>query len=379
MRPISERLWQLGFGRLEAMRPSSRTALVLAFVLLLVFGDWVTGADVAFTALYLVPIGTASWFGPRAQGLLIAALCSVSWVLVYFFTRSPGNTLLVMGWNFGVQLAVFFSFAVLVHALRLALVEERRALVIEHQRTLTAQEHLQHAERLATVGKLAAGVAHELGTPLNVVSTYSQMIEAGTIGGNEAAQSAGVIRQQTQAMTRIIRQLMDFARAGKPMRRPVDVYEVLGTAVAMLRPLANGKQVELRFAPGAPLEVEGDAALLQQVITNLVVNSVDAAAAGGAIELSAGRVEKAPPPEVESTSTRWIELTVRDDGPGIDPSILAHVFEPFFTTKEVGSGTGLGLAVAWGIVREHGGWITAENVAPKGACFCVFLPPLGSA
>jgi signal transduction histidine kinase len=196
----------------------------------------------------------------------------------------------------------------------------------------------------------------------------------GTVVGADAAQGAKIIRQQTEAMTRIIRQLVDFARAGKPHRRAFDVYEVLAGAVAMLQPLANKKQVELSFVPGGPTDVDADAGLLQQVITNLVVNAIDASTAGGRVVLAAERLDREAPPDVTTSNRAWIALSVTDDGAGIDAEILEHIFEPFFTTKDVGEGTGLGLAVAWGIVREHGGWISAGNRSPRGATFTVYLP-----
>jgi signal transduction histidine kinase len=361
-------------GSLEKLPPRLIAALNFTLAVVLSFGDYLTGADVAFTALYLVPIASAAWFGTRRQGLLLAAFCSVTGQVTIAISHSARLAPAVIAWNFVAQLATFGFAAVLVHGLRFALVEERQALVAAHQRTLEAQRQLQHAERLVTVGKLAAGVAHELGTPLNVVNSYAQMIEAGTVEGADVADRARIIREQTQSMTRIIRQLLDFARAGKPQRSPQNAMNLVATSLSMLSPIASRKQVELSAAEQAPLPVEADPGQLQQVFTNLIVNAIHAAPEGGHVWVTAEVVRVTPPPGVPPAALGWVAIRVKDDGGGIDAEVLPHVFEPFFTTKQVGEGTGLGLAVAYGMVREHGGWIAAENLAGGGACFTVYLP-----
>lgn len=354
-----------------------RWAVVLvhaAMVLALGLGDFVTGADVAFTALYFIPIAIVAWYARRGDALLLAGLASATWLTVDLVTRTAPQPLSTLTWNLGVQLAVFATLALLVHKLRLALIEERRALIAEQEERLRVQAQLRHAERLSTVGRLAAGVAHELGTPLNVAGSYAQLIETSTAEGAAATDGARIIREQTESMTRIVRQLVDFARASKPQRAPQDVVDVVSAALSMLKPLAQKKKASLDFTPGEPHVLPVDATQLQQVVTNLVVNALQAMSAKGHVAVAVTRGASTPPPDVGGGARDCVLVTVKDDGPGIAPEVLPHVFEPFVTTKPVGEGTGLGLAVAWGIVKEHGGWLTAENAPEGGARFTVALP-----
>lgn len=256
------------------------------------------------------------------------------------------------------------------------------------ERRLAALEQLRHADRLTTVGKLAAGLAHELGTPLNVVQGEASMVAAGEVAGEEARRSARVVVEQARGMTRIIRQLLDFARRRAPSRAPEPVDALLGQAVALLRSLALKRGVQLEAGPPCGLEAEVDAGQLQQVLTNLVVNALHATPLGGTVRLSARAVEAPLPAALREeeagapggggpgagAARAWVRVDVEDSGAGIPPDVLPRLFEPFFTTKDVGEGTGLGLSVAWGLVRDHGGWIAVQSTPGRGSCFSVFLP-----
>jgi len=240
-------------------------------------------------------------------------------------------------------------------------------------------EQLRHADRLTTVGKLASGVAHELGTPLNVVTARASMIASGDTTPQESVDYARVIVGAADRMTKIIRQLLQFARRKGPQRATTDMRALVRDALSLLEPLASKRGVDRRLAPGdddATANVE--VGQMQQVITNLVMNAIQATPGGGHVDVDL-HVERAPPPvDVGGEDRECLCLRVRDTGPGIPPDVLPHVFEPFFTTKGVGEGTGLGLAVTYGIIRDHGGWIGAveSNLdAPgRGAAFAVFLP-----
>ena len=242
-------------------------------------------------------------------------------------------------------------------------------------RLVATLQQLRHADRLATVGKLASGVAHELGTPLNVVSARARMIAEDAANGEEARDYAGVIVGATERMTKTIRQLMQFARRGKVEKARRDLRELARETLELLRPLADKRRVELELvASDLDATVSVDGAQLQQVITNLTMNGIQANADGGTVELSLSRERARPPLEPGASETEALCLRVRDTGAGIAPENLQHVFEPFFTTKDVGEGTGLGLAVAYGIIREHGGWIAVESRLGHGTTFAVFLP-----
>ena len=250
----------------------------------------------------------------------------------------------------------------------------RAELVAEAQQRLEMLEQLRHSERLNTAGKLAAGVAHELGTPLSVISLQAKAIAKGEEDLAQARTGAQLIAQQTEAMTRIIRQLLDFARPKTPQRQMQPLETIAKASVDVLRSVAQQKNVELVFQPSGTHLVNADRDQLQQVIANLLVNAVQASSADGRVTVSVVETEVTPPPELGGQKGRWVLLTVADTGSGIAPENLARVFEPFFTTKEVGGGTGLGLSVSWGLIRDHGGWMTASSQPGAGATFSVYLP-----
>ncbi len=257
---------------------------------------------------------------------------------------------------------------------RLADAQERA--MCETEARIATLEQLRHADRLTTVGQLASGVAHELGTPLNVVSGYARMIRSGELSPEEIASSADVIAEQTQRMTAIIRQLLDFSRRKGSRLAKVDVKQLVDGTLEMLSPLAVKRGVVLRTSCEDGTEIRADRNQMQQALANLVVNAIQASAAGGEVRVAVGPHPGKPrdPGDTDERHERFIELAVEDQGSGIVPEHLPHLFEPFFTTKDVGDGTGLGLAVAYGIVHEHGGWIDVASEPGKGARFAIVLP-----
>lgn len=238
-----------------------------------------------------------------------------------------------------------------------------------------AVDELRHAHRLAVVGRLAAGVAHELGTPLHVVKGWANMIATREVEGDAAREAARNVSSAAERMANIIRQLLDFARPRTVHKEPLDVEKLTRRTVALLAPIAEKRRVDIAVeAAAAPLILEVDGAQLQQAMTNLLMNGLDAMPDGGKLSVSIGATRTAAPPEIGGGEAEWVRISVRDEGAGIAKEHLDQVFEPFFTTKRVGEGTGLGLSVSYGIVREHGGWIAVESEPGHGACFHVFLP-----
>ncbi len=239
---------------------------------------------------------------------------------------------------------------------------------------IAAVDQLRHADRLTTVGKLASGLAHELGTPLNVIEARADMIASGETSPTESMDYARVIRDASERMTRLIRQLLDFARPRIATPAQHGVFELVAKTVEMLAPLAARKQVTLHVDDGAPsLTAYVDPDHLQQVVTNLIVNAIQAADRPGTVLVSVMSRKARPPADHDGEEAEFVCIEVRDEGIGISEENINHIFEPFFTTKDVGSGTGLGLAVAYGIVRDHGGWIEVESALGKGSLFRVFL------
>ncbi len=220
-----------------------------------------------------------------------------------------------------------------------------------------------HSDRLASLGQLAAGVAHEINTPLANVMLVAESLRRRAADPWTRGR-AETITGQVEVAARIVRGLLDFARRSEPQIARVDLAGVARESVRFLRgKQSSNVEVEERY-PAAPLAILGDRGQLMQVFTNLILNAYDAleAAPGGRIVVEARATE------------RSAEVEVRDTGPGIPVEALPHVFEPFFTTKPEGRGTGLGLAICHGIVQAHGGTIVARNLPGGGASLLVTLP-----
>jgi two-component system, NtrC family, sensor kinase len=177
-------------------------------------------------------------------------------------------------------------------------------------------------------------------------------------------------------MTRIIRELLDFARRPVANKEPVALEKLVRQAVTLLTPLAEKRGISIKVDAASSTEVEAYVGQLQQAVTNLVINGIDAMKEG-TIEVVVDEREALRPAELGGGSGRFAAIEVRDQGSGIPSDVLDQIFEPFFTTKDVGEGTGLGLPVSYGIVREHGGWISVSSELGHGACFTVYLPMRG--
>ncbi|MBL8917548.1 MAG: HAMP domain-containing histidine kinase [Myxococcaceae bacterium] len=250
-----------------------------------------------------------------------------------------------------------------------------RALECEGE-AATLRRSVERADRLAMVGQLAAGLAHELGTPLTVVSGRARQLAAGAIAPAQAPEVARTIAEQAERMSAIIRQVLDYARRRGPKPGRYDVRTVMLQAVGLLGPVAARKQVALSFAdPGTPRLVTFDGSQVLQVMTNLVANAIGATPPGGTVALSLAEAPgHQPPPDTGLSRRDFVALRVQDTGVGIATEHLQRVFEPFFTTKETGEGTGLGLSVSLGIIRDHDGWIEVQTTRGAGTCFIVYLP-----
>ena len=274
------------------------------------------------------------------------------------------------------------EFAEVGHALNSMcdkLAEAQERVKAETESRIAAMKQLRHADRLATVGRLASGVAHELGTPLNVVQGRAGQIARSTEDTDISA-CADIIRNQVDRMTRIVRQLLSFARPRKPQKEETDLRDVVDEDIALLQPFARKKGVQLQWdRPTERLAVKMDKAMIQQVLTNLLDNAIHAVDEGGNVQLSLGPERARPPANLCETERSYVRLSVKDDGLGITEENKSHLFDPFFTTKDVGEGTGLGLFIAYGIAREHGGWIDVSSTPGKGSCFSVYLPTEDSA
>lgn len=256
-----------------------------------------------------------------------------------------------------------------------ALARSRQDLERKNTAYIEATEQLRHAERLLAVGKLASGIAHELGTPLNVVTARAELLAANMAPDDEIAAGARIIHRQATRMAAIIQKLLDFARRRPPDRVLRDLREVAQQAVHLLSSMAQEQGVDLVLEDSEEaICAEVDSAQLQQVLTSLILNGVLAMPGGGSVFVAVKQRSLRPPddPNAPELSLACVEVT--DVGSGIPPEILGRIFEPFYTTRDVGQGAGLGLAVCHGIVAEHGGWIAVQTAAGQGTTFTVCLP-----
>jgi hypothetical protein len=230
---------------------------------------------------------------------------------------------------------------------------------------ITLEQQLQQREKLSSIGLLAAGVAHEVNTPLTGVSSYTQML-LGMLNENDPKHALlQKVRSQAERATNIVNNLLNFSRTGSATEFAViDVARVLDDTLQLLEPQLRRNQIEIvrRYDKDAP-EAFGNAGKLQQVFTNLILNARDAIPDGGRIIVSTGTAEDGS-----------LVAEISDTGIGIAPENVAKIYDPFFTTKGVGRGTGLGLAVSYGIVQEHAGRISVESTPGHGTTFRITLP-----
>lgn len=245
--------------------------------------------------------------------------------------------------------------------------EERRA------RT-RALEQLRHADRLTTVGKLTSVIAHELGTPLNVVLGRAGMILLDPEDAEEAHESAEVIQDQARHMTTILRGILDFSRSHGSEPEALDADDIARHAVRLLEPIAEGEGVRLVVAPGPTVQLLGREAQVTQVLTNLIINAIDASDDRGRIRVGWRVVATEHARDTVSMAGEFVCFDVEDNGCGMDEETVASIFDAFFTTKGSGEGTGLGLSVIRQIVDEHRGWIDVESTPGVGTTFSVHFP-----
>lgn len=270
-------------------------------------------------------------------------------------------------------------FAAQMNTMAEGLQAAHAALEAEMHQRMAAMAELRHAERLKTVGQLASGTAHELGTPLNVVTGRARMIARGLVQGDDLVESAEIIVAQGKRMTELIRGLLRFARRQPSPDGVVDLRQVVAETEKLLGPLLHKRTVQVTSdLPDTPVTIRGDAGQIEQILANLLQNAAHAMREEGGtvhVELTATDRTRRFPSDPEH-APGFVRLSVTDTGTGIDPEVVSRIFEPFFTTKPVGQGTGLGLSIAYGIVRDHDGWIDVASTLDEGTAFTIWLPRL---
>ncbi len=310
-----------------------------------------------------------------AMGISVAILIVVSLVLHFSLSR-PIKSLLdgavaIGAGNLSHRVAVprssgeFLQLAEEFNCMADRLGDQRQALAREAEERIALSEKLRHSEQLAAVGRLAAGVAHEMGAPLQVIDGRAkQLLDRNENNLEMRQRNLTIIRTQAERITRIVRQMLNLSRPYHLQIKSVKINDLICEALEAVEFLAATNNVQINPKCPAEIVAEVDAELILQVLLNVCQNAIQAMPAGGilTIECFSDRFGKAP------------LIKISDTGTGISPENLAHIFDPFFTTKEAGQGTGLGLAVSRRIMEEHGGHIEAENNPAGGAIFYLYLP-----
>ncbi len=238
-------------------------------------------------------------------------------------------------------------------------------------RLKTITEQLINHEKMASVGQIAAGIAHEINTPLGIILGYAQLMMDDFEKDSENYTNLQIVERQTKACRKIVADLLKFSRQTESIKTSIDLNKIIQEVLAVTEHSLNIQKIEVirNFSPDLPL-VTGDAEKLHQVFINLFNNSLHAMADGGELTITTDK------------TAEHVKVSVMDSGCGIPDEIKNKIFDPFFTTKEVGKGTGLGLSVTYGIIQEHGGSISVESPVElketdtylRGAAFHIRLP-----
>ena len=234
---------------------------------------------------------------------------------------------------------------------------------IEQRRLM--QKQMAQADKLASIGELSSGIAHEINNPLGIILGYTQLLLRSEDPRSNRYNDLKTIEKHVQSCKAIVEDLLNFARTSSPQKEKLDVHAVIEDVIGFVRHHSNLEtiQIETRFAPKLP-PVLMDEKKIKQVLINLLMNAIHAVDRKGTIEITTG---------MNDTASR-VTVEVADDGHGIAEQDLPRIFDPFFTTKPTGEGTGLGLSVSYGIIKGHGGNITVKSEKGQGAAFTLSLP-----
>lgn len=327
----------------------------------------------SYYLIYFLPVVTASmFFGPRAT-LLWTALCSLAYcsfllpALSEFELTASGAT------ELAIRNLFFFVAALVVNRF---VTENRRqgtryrelaeTLAETNRRLEQAQDEARRAERLAALGQLSAGLAHELRNPLGVIKGSAEILNKKLQPSDPVSgELAGYISSEVNRLNTIVSRFLDFARPLRLETRSEEIVPLVERALQSAQdrwPQAK-VEIEREYAAGLP-KVPLDADLCEQVLSNLVFNAYEAMTEGGKLRVAVA--------EAESDGRRGVEIEIADSGPGVAPELRERIFNPFVTTKK--GGVGLGLSIVSRIVDDHHGWIRVSSPSGKGACFKVFFP-----
>ena len=330
---------------------------------------------VALGFLYVIPLVLAAGFLSRWQIVGISALCAI--------LREAGSPL---AWSseyvarIALVTAAFAGTTLFVKEL-----VRNQQVAMDRVRELKKRQDLErqllHSQRLEAVGRLAGGIAHDFNNLLSVIIGFSDLalhrLEPGSAAGHDVER----VKSAAHRAAGLTRQLLEFSRRDILQKEVLDLNAVVADLSQMLHRLI-GEDIDLRLDLEPRVSpIRADAASLEQVIMNLVVNARDAMPQGGVLTVHTSEADlrsrpDGMPPGIQPA--RYVTLTVEDTGVGMERNVQEHLFEPFFTTKEVGKGTGLGLSTVYGIVKQNGGEIWFSTEKGHGTAFTIYFPPVES-
>jgi signal transduction histidine kinase len=324
-------------------------AVIVAFTLslhymVLPYPPWV---HLIHRRLCYIPILLAGlWFGFRG-GIIVSSIISLATLPLVFIYPRPfwSNQDLI-------EITFYMGLGILTGVL----VDRKDA---ERARREALQEKLRDSERLASLGRMASGIAHEVRTPLGSIQGVAEILAEDYPADHPRRPFFDILTQEIDRLKKVVKDFLDLSRPIKVEPTALHPYDVVGACFQSLKGPADEKGVRLEHVPKGNCRVFADASRMHQVLTNLVRNGIQFSPEGGAVEV-----------RTEARKDGCL-LVVEDGGPGL-PEESERIFEPFFTSRK--DGTGLGLALVTQIVHAHGGWIKAENRAEKGARFTVWLP-----
>jgi signal transduction histidine kinase len=318
---------------------------------------------IAFQDLCYAPILLAAfWFG--VPGGVVTAVVAGLGTGVHFHRQWEGNTPFIVS-EYGQAIGFLIAGAVggvLASAARRATKRHEQALsALEaaHADLRASHDQLLRADRLSSLGEIAAGLAHEIGNPLAGVKGALQIIAARAEPGRPEAEFSALASQEIARLEKLVEEFLRFARPHEPRRRDVDIYDVLDRVTSLVGGEASDRGVTIHVNRSGVPRVSIDLEQMVQVFVNVVLNAVQVSPNGGRVEIGA------------ATANDMLAVDVRDEGPGIRPEHLEKVFDPFFSTKK--RGTGLGLSISSRIVQSHGGKIEVQQPG-HGTVMRVLLP-----
>src|SRR5262245_15294811 len=355
----------LSHGRIPPL-PFTWLQIVMDLIVLTLALHVSGGIENPFAFFYVFHVIIASILLPRRVGYLVAALATLFFLAMAILEHLrilPHAELGFIRWeNPRYLIAASFVLASTLFSSSYLASTIMEGLRRKDEEMRRFNERLLQTEKLAAIGQLAAGVAHELNTPLASISGYAEELGEITRGaGDKVVQYTGVIRSQTERCKAITQSLLNFARKSDIRVQAVDVNAVLREAIDYLRFKKRTTGLEIEADLADVPNVQADSVQLLQVFLSVLVNAADAIVGGGRIT-------------VRSRAEKDVQVTISDTGCGIPEENLKKVFEPFFTTKAPGEGTGLGLSLSYGIVKQLGGSIDLKSRVGEGTQVTIALP-----